>query len=372
MKLTIGENLRALRRERDVTQEELAEILGVSCQSVSRWEKGVCYPDVELVPELAAFFGVTTDYLMGVGQATEDAYVKGAEEEFQQALSRGEVCACIRIAREGVRTCPNNYRLQLLLMYALFLSGDEEGNIPEWRENRQKYDEEIVSLGERILKYCQDQYIRLEATALLADHYCETGRRRQGRALYETLPRLKQCRETRIWWALEPEERLPFLQKTMRNAYSIIMSAIYRMTGVDVNDDQAGLLPDEEALAVYEKRFALDEVLTDGATNTETWRFAADYWAMARCLARLGRKVEALARLEQAAQSVAEFDVRPEKTVMDSLLLGKWVSRRTDYGTTDSRPMAEVFRDKWLADPAFDALREEPRFLALLEPEQRK
>ena len=40
MKLKVGETIKRLRKEREITQEEFAEVLGVSCQSVSRWEKG--------------------------------------------------------------------------------------------------------------------------------------------------------------------------------------------------------------------------------------------------------------------------------------------------------------------------------------------
>ena len=49
MKLTIGENIRNYRRKQDLTQEEFAERLGVSYQSVSRWENGATYPDIELL-----------------------------------------------------------------------------------------------------------------------------------------------------------------------------------------------------------------------------------------------------------------------------------------------------------------------------------
>ena len=52
MKLLIGNTIKYLRRERGITQEELAEILGVSCQSVSRWENNTCYPDIELAKKL--------------------------------------------------------------------------------------------------------------------------------------------------------------------------------------------------------------------------------------------------------------------------------------------------------------------------------
>ena len=68
MKLTIGANIRALRRKNRITQEQLAEKLGVSYQSVSRWENDTCYPDMELLPALARIFSVSIDRLLGVSE----------------------------------------------------------------------------------------------------------------------------------------------------------------------------------------------------------------------------------------------------------------------------------------------------------------
>lgn len=66
MKLNIGKTIKSLRKEREITQEEFAEVLGVSCQSVSRWENDSCYPDIEMIPTIAAFFGISVDHLMGI------------------------------------------------------------------------------------------------------------------------------------------------------------------------------------------------------------------------------------------------------------------------------------------------------------------
>ncbi len=65
MNLQIAENLRRLRQEQGLTQATLAERLGVSYQAVSRWENKSSYPDIELLPAIAALFGVTVDYLLG-------------------------------------------------------------------------------------------------------------------------------------------------------------------------------------------------------------------------------------------------------------------------------------------------------------------
>ena len=55
----------ALRKEKGQTQEEVAAALGVTPQSVSKWETGQSYPDIALLPEIATYFDVTIDYLLG-------------------------------------------------------------------------------------------------------------------------------------------------------------------------------------------------------------------------------------------------------------------------------------------------------------------
>ena len=139
MKLNIGETIKRLRKEREVTQEEFAELLGVSCQSVSRWENNACYPDIELLPTIAGFFGISTDKLMGMDEAAQRELVDGCRREFKVAVSQGNIEECIRIARKGVAEFPNNYVLLNQLMYALFLSGSDDADIPNWKENMEAY-----------------------------------------------------------------------------------------------------------------------------------------------------------------------------------------------------------------------------------------
>ena len=60
--MNLGIKIKELRIENNLTQEDLAEQLGVSFQAVSRWETGVTYPDITLLPVLANMFNVTVDY----------------------------------------------------------------------------------------------------------------------------------------------------------------------------------------------------------------------------------------------------------------------------------------------------------------------
>ena len=61
--LKIGEKIKAKRRERDYTQEELANILGVSKAAVSKWENDESFPDVTMLPQIAQLFHITMDEL---------------------------------------------------------------------------------------------------------------------------------------------------------------------------------------------------------------------------------------------------------------------------------------------------------------------
>ena len=81
MKLAIGENIRDFRKNNDLTQEALADRLGVSYQSVSRWENGATYPDLELIPAIAEVLAVTVDELLGMPQIEKE---KRAAEAFDE------------------------------------------------------------------------------------------------------------------------------------------------------------------------------------------------------------------------------------------------------------------------------------------------
>lgn len=65
MDLMIGERIKKYRKDQEMTQDALAQALGVSPQSVSKWECGDGYPDITLLPTIANFFEVTVDELIG-------------------------------------------------------------------------------------------------------------------------------------------------------------------------------------------------------------------------------------------------------------------------------------------------------------------
>ncbi len=82
---TFGENLRTLRAARGLTQKELGERVGLSKAVVSKYENALGYPTLDTLITLAEFFGVTTDYLLGVkNQKTAD--VSGLTEEQLNAV----------------------------------------------------------------------------------------------------------------------------------------------------------------------------------------------------------------------------------------------------------------------------------------------
>ncbi len=68
--MEIGNQIKQLRQRRGVTQEELAERLGVTAQAVSKWERGVATPDIAMLPEISAYFGVTIDELFAISDET--------------------------------------------------------------------------------------------------------------------------------------------------------------------------------------------------------------------------------------------------------------------------------------------------------------
>ncbi len=119
MKLNIHENIRALRRERKLTQEQLAEALGVTVGAVSKWESGANTPDISVIAEMAGFFEVSVDALLGfeLHSGTIDSLAKhifrlAADKKFDDVAAEAEK-ALVKYPNNFniVRTCANAYCL---------------------------------------------------------------------------------------------------------------------------------------------------------------------------------------------------------------------------------------------------------------------
>ncbi len=84
----VGRRISELRRERNMTQPNLADCLGVSFQAVSNWERGASMPDISRLPEIARFFGVSVDDLIGERSEIIESIT---EERLDEYLENGEV-----------------------------------------------------------------------------------------------------------------------------------------------------------------------------------------------------------------------------------------------------------------------------------------
>lgn len=89
----IGQFIKELRKSKDLTQEQLAEVLGVSSRSISRWENGINMPDFDIVIQLANFFQITIEELLDgekkeadMNNDKEDAMLKVSDYENEQKL----------------------------------------------------------------------------------------------------------------------------------------------------------------------------------------------------------------------------------------------------------------------------------------------
>ena len=68
--MEIGNQIKSLRLSRGITQENMAQHLGITAQAVSKWERGVAAPDIEMLPSISAYFGVSIDELFALSDET--------------------------------------------------------------------------------------------------------------------------------------------------------------------------------------------------------------------------------------------------------------------------------------------------------------
>lgn len=119
MELSLATNIRKFRKQRHLTQEQLAEVLGVTTGAVYKWESGISSPELPLIVELADFFDVSVDVLLGyrMKDNREDAVIKRLN-----AYCRGRNPDALMEAEKALKKYPNSFEVvhicaELFLIY---------------------------------------------------------------------------------------------------------------------------------------------------------------------------------------------------------------------------------------------------------------
>lgn len=207
--MNIGEQIKTLRQQRGVSQETLAQQLGISAQAVSRWETGITAPDISMLPALAYYFQISIDTLCQYHPEEHAAALDHVFDRYFSAL-RENTEAAKAILEEALRRFPGNEQLQLLQLY--HLRGEDNFK-------------QRISLCKRLAGSGQPT-VRFEAQCALAASYYRSG---EEAALREVLAKLPECEETKLSLSarfLEGQESLDAAQRQKNSSLSILLDML--------------------------------------------------------------------------------------------------------------------------------------------------
>lgn len=174
MNIKIGEKIKLLRKQKNISQEVLAQYLGVSFQSVSKWENETTMPDITLVPAIASFFGISTDELFDFNLMEIEQKVEQICKEAYQYRENDPVKS-EAILRDGLKKFPGNDVLLNNLLYTM--------RSPERAT-------EVISLCKTLIESTKLDDVKYDALRILAETYKEQGEYELTRITLEKIPEL--------------------------------------------------------------------------------------------------------------------------------------------------------------------------------------
>lgn len=174
MELHIGNKIRELRRHRNLSQEVLAQYLGISFQAVSKWENGTTLPDVAMIPAIASFFGISTDELFDYNYYELE---KKIQEIVDESLPyRGvDDTRCEEILREGLKKYPGNDVLLNCLIYSI-PAPERSG--------------EVIDICKSLIEGTREDDVKYDACRILAETYQKIGEYGLAKDTLQQIPEL--------------------------------------------------------------------------------------------------------------------------------------------------------------------------------------
>lgn len=349
MNITLGENIRRLRTDSSLTQEQLAEAVGVSPQAVSRWETGISYPDITLLPVLANLFNATTDTLLGVDIAQKQKEIEKALEYNSTLHREGKYHESEDFIREKLKLYPDSADLTYQLAYALdkYIADGEQ---------QKAIDAEIEALCNRSIQLDSGTWITHAARQMLCLLYNRQGQHEKAMEIADSMP---------TWWVSREflmQYVMPMEQAAAQRQYNLV--ALMDMMILHLKKIAWDMDSDEKSIEVLDKAVALGQLIAGDDMKFHHARICKCHLWRARYFTRMGDKDSAFAALESALHHAIEFERRPECSKYEAF----WLWRIEDVRANERKDEPETLYQhllKKVQENCFDNLRSDERYSAL-------
>lgn len=348
--MDIGTTIKKLRREHGMTQEQLAEYMGVSVSAVSQWELGKTAPDIGMLPVLCGVFKVSADELLSVNVRLRDAEIEAVINKAMEHFAAGDTDAEASTLEAGLSRFPDSTRL---MYYRLTLC-----DLPH--SERIKLCEKILDLAEA------DDPDRYMAKRELARSYAAIGDTDRAEKLISSLPPSVCCRSYVSTLAYGGDKRIDASFKYL--FYDVVMMLKEILSQNYKHDNGDMLYTDDEMASRREKLIGIIRLLFENGDYG--WCGAVlleQHTELARHAARKNDTVSAISHLKDAADAAAYFDsfASAGGATHTSVCFRGWHESSDAIVSSNSMGNDSSVLLRALAERDFDFIRSDPRFIEI-------
>lgn len=358
---SIGETIRNLRRERDITQESLASMLGVTSQSVSQWENGRTLPDISLLAPLAHIFDVSADVILGIDIDSKQTQIDALYEEAYAVAASGEHVRAIALADAALTQFPSSYKLMDFYANEIWLYNDQcDEAVIEMQKER------ALSYLERIIGECTDYEIRNNSLIMACLWYHDLGRNVDAERIAATQEGIHFTYGELMGKITRGRRQFEYLRDETVGQFSCSM--VYLMDALLTSEDDDGtpMYSDTEKLVLNEMRLAMFDLIFPNGDYLFHAQFAAEAHRQTAVLyAKQGNREQVLSHFAKAADFAVQFDRTEEDdahtspTAKGMIAGGVWLHDGHNYAYRILMQFKE--------DPAFIPFSDDAVFAEILE-----
>ena len=324
MKIYFGENLRRLRTENSLTQEKLAAFLGVTYQTISKWENNDSYPDITTLPVIAKFFKISVDDLLGTNQSDYEAEIDEKIKEYDNLADKFLMKDLIYRLKEEY---PDDYRVSI--RYLSYLS--------RYSENKNQILPEAVSVYEYIQQNCTDDKTRITAKKALIELYHSLSKNKDNEISFDSykklitqMPRMRDCMENFAFFYPETHpERDENIRNTLEEELLLLHHNLESYYFFNDNFDA------DYKLGLCNAEINFLSFIYDDENFGKLWQVMIhNYGHLAIRYAQKGDFESSLINLRKSAELAVSFDNMERFTTLESKLFQGKIFDKFSLGST--------------------------------------